>query len=271
MLISARAFARLGSLTMHRLSLHNGDGAAAAAVAAAAAAAAPVPAAGAPPAGEAAAPAAAVDAGASAAAAVAAAAAPAEGAAAAAAAAGTQPAAGAAPEKYDLKVPDGSTVDAEFVNRTADTARALGLSNEAGQKLLDAQIAEISKATSVAIDTAKADQLKAMQPGGAIWTEQEAKWRGTALTDTEIGGSPEKLQASVDLASKVVNRFATEDAKTFFQNSGLGSHPELVRVFARIGRTMSEATLALPGTRATAATTEDERLAKRYPTMAAQS
>lgn len=261
------AYLRLASLTMHRLSFHNDAGAAA-------------PAGGAP-AGEAPAP----DAAAAAAAAVSAAAADAAAAAAAAATGaaspeGAKPEGGAAPavaavpavpEKYDLKVPDGSTLDADFVTRTADTARALGLSNEAGQKLLDAQIAEIGKATSAAIDAAKAEQIKSMQPGGTVWTEQEAKWRGSALTDAEIGGSPEKLQASADLAVKVVNRFASDDAKKFFTDSGLGSHPELVRMFARIGRSMSEATLALPGTRATAATTEDERLAKRYPTMAAKS
>jgi hypothetical protein len=166
-------------------------------------------------------------------------------------------------------LPDGSGVDAEFVNRTADTARALGLSNEAGQKLLDAQIAELTKLRTVAVDAAQAEQLKAMQPGGAVWTEQEAKWRGDALADTEIGGSPEKLKASVDLAQRVVSRFASDAANKFFTDSGLYSHPELVRMFARIGKTMSEATLALPGTRASGEPTEEQKLAKRYPSMAA--
>jgi hypothetical protein len=263
-------YVRFAALAMHRLSLYYSGGADAAAAAAAAAsteaassAAAAASATPAPDAGAAAA--------AAAASLAAAAAPPAEGAAAAAPAAVAPPAAASAPEKYDLKVPDGSTVDAEFVNRTADTARALGLSNEAGQKLLDAQIAEVSKASTVAVEAAKAEQLKAMQPGGAVWTEQEAKWRGTALTDSEIGGSPEKLQVNVDLANKVVNRFATDDAKKFFQDSGLGSHPELVRVFARIGKTMSEATFALPNARASVAATADDRLRNRYPTMAAQS
>lgn len=172
------------------------------------------------------------------------------------------------PEKYELKLPDGSTFQPDFVTRTADTARALGLSNEAGQKLLDAQIAEVSKATTVAVDAAKAEQLEAMQPGGAIWTEHQTQWQTKALADAEIGGSPEKLQANVDLALKVVNKFATADTKKFFQDTGLGSHPELVRIFARIGKQMSEASLVMPGASGSLATTEEQRLAKRYPTMA---
>lgn len=190
----------------------------------------------------------------------------------AAAKTGTEAApAGTIPEKYDLKVPDGATVDADFVTRTAATARALGLTNEAGQKLLDAQIAELATARTAAIEAGKAEQLKAMQPGGAIWAEQEAAWRAKALTDAEIGGSPEKLQANVDLAVKVVNRFAPDEAKQFFTDSGLGSHPALVRMFARIGKAMSEATLTAPGAGASAATTADARLAKMYPTMVPKS
>lgn len=188
----------------------------------------------------------------------------------AAGAAPTGPAS-AAPATYDLKVPDGATVDADFVTRTAATARGLGLSNEAAQTLLDAQIAEIGTATTAAADRAKAEQLTAMQPGGAIWNEQETQWRTTALADAEIGGSPEKLAANIALAQRVVARFGSDDAKRFFEQSGLGSHPELIRVFARIGQSMSEATLVPPQSAATAARTEQERLAKRYPTMVAQS
>jgi hypothetical protein len=250
----SNTFMRLATLAMHRLSFHN-DG-------------------GTPPAGRPASDAAAAGA---AAAAASAAATPTHGGEGGATenenkeGAATPPIGSAAPEKYDLKLPDGSTLGADFVNRTADTARALGLTNEAGQKLLDAQIAEIAKTNADAVDAAKVEWTKAMQPGGAIWTEQEAKWRTTSLADAEIGGSPEKLEASVDLAKRVVTRFASDDAKKFFEDSGLGSHPELVRMFARIGKSMSEATLALPGARASAAMTEDERLAKRYPTMAAKA
>ena len=176
------------------------------------------------------------------------------------------------PETYDLKVPDGATFDADFVTRTAATARALGLTNEGGQKLLDAQIAEIGTARDAAATAAKAEQLAAMQPGGTIWKEQEAKWAKDALADTEVGGSPEKLQANVELAKKVVTRFAPDDAKKFFEDTGLRSHPALIRMLSRIGKLMSEATLAGTGTRTSAAPlTEDERLAKRYPTMAGKS
>lgn len=180
-------------------------------------------------------------------------------------------AAAVVPESYTLRLPDGSTLGADFVTRTADIARALGLSNEAGQQLLDAQIAEVTKASTSSAEQAKADAIKAMQPGGAVWTEQTGKWHDAALADTELGGSPEKLKATTDLALKVMHQFATDDTKKFLNDSGLGNHPELLRVFARIGKSMSESSFKLAGPGDAAPKTQEERLARRYPTMVAKS
>lgn len=191
-----------------------------------------------------------------------------------AAASGSGAAAIAVPEKYDLKVPDGSNADAGLVERATAIAREWGLSNEVAQKLLDREVArtaETTTATTAAVDAAKAEQLTALQPGGAVWKEQETQWQTQSLADAEIGGSPEKLKASVDLAMKVVNKFATDDTKKFFNDTGLGNHPELVRVFSRIGRQMAEASLALPSTLTGGEMTTEQRLNRLYPTMAPKS
>lgn len=142
------------------------------------------------------------------------------------------------PEKYDLKLPAETTLDPAIVERTAATARTLGLSNEAGQKLLDSVVAEF--------DAHQAAIVSAWEPmKGKAWIDRDAAWRAQALADAEIGGTPEKLEVSANLAQTVVAKFFGEKTTEFLRASGLGSHPEFVRGLARIGRGMSEGSLVL--------------------------
>lgn len=167
---------------------------------------------------------------------------------AAAALAATQP-----PEKYDLKLPEGSTLEVALIERTAANARALGLSNEAGQKLLDSVAAEI-----VSRETAAA---QAWEPGkGEKWLARDAEWQATSLKDATIGGSPEKLQESIDLSKTVLTKFGGEDAVAFLNATGLGSHPTVIKMFATIGRSMSEGSLVLGPTGAIKVTDPAEKL-----------
>jgi hypothetical protein len=196
-------------------------------------------------------------------------------AAAAAAAAGTPPADEAAttvPEKYDLKVPEGSNVDASFVERTAATARELGLSNEAAQKHLDQRVADVTTAREEGRSLERAAAAAAWTPDtGAKWLEHNEAQKAACLKDPEIGGSPEKLQATVELANTVIRNLGTPALIAKMQQGSFASDPDVVRFLAKIGRSMSEGTLKLAGTTRTTAATEEERLARRYPTMAAKS
>lgn len=175
---------------------------------------------------------------------------------------------------YDLKLPDGSSFDADFVKRTADHARALGLSNEGGQKFLDAQIAEITKATTAAVERGRTEAMQSFAKDwtpdtGAKWLEQNEAHKKASLADKEIGGSPEKLAASLELSWTVLRRFASPALIEQMQAGGFASNPEVVRFLARIGSQMAEGTLKLPGVRS-GGLTEDEKLARRYPAHAAQ-
>lgn len=157
------------------------------------------------------------------------------------------PPAPVAPETYDLKLPASATevgLDPAIVERTAAIARSLGLTNEAGQKLLDSVVAE-AKATLEAADEAWAE---AQKPGSPVWTEREEGWRTSTLKDPELGGSPEKMQASLDKANLVLSKYGSTELKAILKDSGLGSHPEFVRLMARIGKGMSESPLVMGAT-----------------------
>lgn len=158
------------------------------------------------------------------------------------------------PDKYDLKLPDtqlpdGSPLDPAIVERTAAIARELGLSNEAGQKLLDKVVAE-----TVATMTARhAAVSAAWEPEkGAEWKKQNAAWQDAALKDPDIGGSPEKLKVSVEFAQRALKQFFPPETAEFLKAyGGLGSNPAVLKGLAKVGRAMGEGGVIIGQTGAT--------------------
>jgi hypothetical protein len=80
------------------------------------------------------------------------------------------------PDKYDLKLPDKSTVDKAVVERTAAKARELGLSQEHAQKTLDFVHQEIDAAAKAAVEAS----LKLTAGGRSVGTASEGMGRGLA-------------------------------------------------------------------------------------------
>jgi hypothetical protein len=152
----------------------------------------------------------------------------------------TKPAAAADPKKepevskpleikpLELKLPEGSHLTAETVAQVAARAKELNLTPEQAQAELNRE----SDLVKTFVDGEKARLAKEVN----TWVDESKK-------DPEIGG--EKFAASAETAKRVVNRFGTEAFKKALNDSGLGNHPELVRVFTRIGRAMTEDQLVL--------------------------
>lgn len=130
-----------------------------------------------------------------------------------------------APEKYDLKVPDGMTLDESALAEFDPVARELNLSNEQAQKLAD-------------IYSKRMTELAQRQQES--WKETTAKWVDNVKADKEIGG--QNLDTSVRHAQAALTKFGTPELKAQMDATGMGNHPELVRVFARIGKAMAEDT-----------------------------
>jgi hypothetical protein len=150
-----------------------------------------------------------------------------------------------APDRYDLKLPDKVTVDPQLTERTAATARALGLSQEAAQKTLDFIASEAARERDAAL-SAYSPPSEQNPQGGAKWKEQDTAWKQAALVDKDLGnGKPEQLQQSVDLAKKVLAKFGDEESINFI-DSALGSSPAVLRVLVRVGRAMGEKELIRP-------------------------
>lgn len=125
-----------------------------------------------------------------------------------------------APEAYDFKAPEGQEYDSEVINAFADVARELDLSQEDAQMVLDKVAPKMAERQQAQIDAIKGDWLEA------------------AKTDKEFGG--DNLEASVKTAKAALEQFGTPEFAKLLDESGLGNHPEMIRLMTRVGKAISE-------------------------------
>jgi hypothetical protein len=126
------------------------------------------------------------------------------------------------PEKYDLKLPDDSLLDASITDKVALIAKERGLSNEEAQALVD-------------------NEHNAVK---AFVAERTQTWLSASENDKEIGGQAFKENA--EIAKRVVSRYGTDSLKKELNRTGYGNHPELVRLLYRIGKEMAPDKLIVP-------------------------
>lgn len=124
-----------------------------------------------------------------------------------------------APEiTYDIKVevPEGVEVDTAGVEALKEVAKAHNLSQDAAQAL--AKLA--------------ADREVARREA---FTQQVKTWGDEVAADKELGTKENQA-----LARKAVEKFGSPALKAALEHSGLGNHPELVRMMLKVGRAISE-------------------------------
>lgn len=123
-----------------------------------------------------------------------------------------------APEKYEFA--NAGQLDGAVVESFSEIARELNLPQDAAQKVLD-KMAPV-------IQSQQMDRIEAAR----------TQWLEDAKVDKEFGG--EKLQENLSLAKKAMDAFATPELRVLLNESGLGNHPEVIRVFVRAGKAISE-------------------------------
>ena len=151
------------------------------------------------------------------------------------------------PEQYTLKLPDGAVLDASAVEEVAAFAKERKLTNEEAQAILERDNAKIAS-----YHEAQRQKL----------AQQVEQWVVEAKADKEIGG--EAFPKNVEMAKRVLDRFAPQEFKDALNETGLGNHPELIRVFARIAKAMSEDQLVVGGPSAQTQKSPEEVF---YPTQ----
>ena len=127
---------------------------------------------------------------------------------------------GAAPAEYAFSVPEGADLDEGAIAAFTEFARDAKLSQEHAQGLL-AKLAQAAPA--------RRDKLI---------EQARAQWQQDAHADQEIGG--DKLDENLGIAKKALEQFGSKELRSLLDESGLGNHPEMIRVFYKIGKAISE-------------------------------
>lgn len=136
--------------------------------------------------------------------------------------AGTQdpkPADAAAPESYELKMPEGIELDKAAADEFTAVAKELKLDQPTAQKLADIAAKMQQR------------QVESHQTLVQSWVEK-------VNTDKEIGG--DKLQENLGIARKALETFGSPELRDVLNATGFGNHPEVIRAFYKMGKAISE-------------------------------
>ncbi len=149
-----------------------------------------------------------------------------------------------APEKYEFPTTDGLQFDDQVVGAFSEVAKELNLSQEQAQKFLD-----------------KVGPVMAAQQVEAL-TAVSNEWAESAKTDKEFGG--DKLNENLAVAKKAMDAFASPELRTLLNESALGNNPEVIRMFYRVGKAISEDGFVVGGN---ASNTDKSAAQRMYPGM----
>lgn len=120
---------------------------------------------------------------------------------------------------YVINLPDGMEVDEAMLGAMAPAMKEAGITGKQANTLAAA--------------------LTAMRQGEAEqWGKTVGQWAKDAATDPEIGGV--NWDTSKANAQRFVNQFGTPALKEYFNMTGAGNHPEVIRIMAKAGAVISE-------------------------------
>ncbi len=149
------------------------------------------------------------------------------------------------PDAYEVSLPDGAELDQAALDHFSPAFRELHLTNDQVQKLADLRLEE-------------------QQQQAQHWADTRRSWVKQGERDAEVGGN--RYRTSVATAQSAIAQFADQEAVQFLEDSGLGDHPAMLRMFHRIGAAMADDSIVTARGGA-ADQGPAARLNRLYPTM----
>ena len=148
---------------------------------------------------------------------------------------------------FDLEVPEGFSMDDSATKEFAAFAQELGVDQEKAQKMLNRHVESLNDTLGTSDKARK---------------EVHESWASESMNDKEFGGT--NLAENIVGARKVMNSFSSPatdgDGKpvlhpegvmkgqqmtkveVLLNQTGMGNHPEMIRIFHRISKAISEDT-----------------------------
>ena len=131
------------------------------------------------------------------------------------------------PETYELKFAKDSLIGEEaHYESVVEFAKQNNFTNEQAQALLDRDNKLVSSY-----------QEKVQEE----YNQTVESWKAEAEKDKEFGG--DSLDESVAYAKRALGRFGSDKFSEALESTGFGNHPEIIRIFSKIGRSMADDTL----------------------------
>ena len=141
------------------------------------------------------------------------------------------------PESYEAFTDaQGNPVSNDDFKGFTEAAKSVGLSQENAQKMFTAMYGEADNYVR-----------RRTQEFAAQWAEQ-------SKADPEFGGA--NFNQNMGQIAAAYRQFATPELKQLLDASGLGNHPEVMRLFYRVGKALSQDT----GVRAQGAPEQQHRM-----------
>lgn len=134
------------------------------------------------------------------------------------------------PEVYELTAPEGMTIDTDLLAEATPIFKEARLSNDQAQAILPAAKSLVEKT-----------QHSTIQGVIDAGNQQRKAWLDAAKADEQIGGN--KWDASLGSAAKALDALGYpegSDFRTALNETGFGNHPEMIRIFARLGGMVGE-------------------------------
>lgn len=151
----------------------------------------------------------------------------------------------AVPEKYEFQFAQGEQVDPKVVEAYSAVAKELKLSQADAQKMLTT----MAPAFRQSVEAQQAQAVTA--------------WAESSKADKEFGGTA--LEANLAVAKSALEAFGSPELRSLLEQTGLGNHPEVIRLFYRAGKSISQDRL-VTGSRNVAAPSDPAKTL--YPNMA---
>lgn len=115
---------------------------------------------------------------------------------------------------------EGMEIDPAFIDRYGALAKKYGMDRENAASLLKEAAAVMNRMDAETVG------------------EQARKWQSQSRNDREFGGSA--IDANLSVAKRALDTYGTPELRELMEVTGMGNHPEVIRFFFRVGKTLAE-------------------------------
>ena len=127
------------------------------------------------------------------------------------------------PEKYELSMQEGFVLDEAVMAEFEPLLKEAKVSAETAQKFADLHMKQM---------------VAAREADKSMYADEVKRWVSELKADPEIGGA--KLNENLAYGANVIKKYGSDDVKRVLNETGLGSHPAIVKMLVKVGRAISE-------------------------------